>query len=58
MYIGELYSYVSHYEYSENKASYLFIGDTYDQKLNKVKRGKINAIERYRMLPVRAVMDK
>ena len=58
LYIGELYSSVSHYEYSENKASYLFIGDTYDQKLNKVKREKIDAIERYRMLPVRAVMDK
>lgn len=58
LYIGELYSSVSHYEYSENKASYLFIGDTYDQKLNKVKREKINAIERCRMLPVRAVMDK
>lgn len=54
LYIGELYSSVSHYEYSENKASYLFIGDTYDQK----KREKIDAIERYRMLPVRAVMDK
>lgn len=59
LYIGELYSStVSHYEYSDNKASYLFIGDTYDQKLNKVKEKKINAIERYIMLPVRAVMDK
>lgn len=28
LYIGELHSSVSHYEYSENKASYLFIGDT------------------------------
>lgn len=59
LYIGELYSSaVSHYEYSDNKASYLFIGDTYDQKFNKVKEKEINAIERYRMLPVRAVMDK
>ena len=44
--------------FSDNKASYLFIGDTFDQKINKVKKKKINAIERYRMLPVRAVMDK
>ena len=42
----------------ENEGAYLFIGDTYDKKYDKVKEKKVNAIERYRMLPVRAVMDK
>lgn len=58
LYIGELFTSVSDYEYSENQASYLFIGDTYDENLNKVKVKKISSIERYKMLPVRAVMDK
>jgi len=58
LYIGELYSSsVSTYGY-ENEGAYLFIGDTYDKKYDKVKEKKVNAIERYRMLPVRAVMDK
>jgi len=48
---------VSTYGY-ENEGAYLFIGDTYDKKYDKVKEKKVNAIERYRMLPVRAVMDK
>ncbi len=58
LYIGELNSPVSRYKYSENEAAYLFIGDTYDEKCYKIKTVKVGAIERYRMLPVRAVMEK
>ena len=58
LYIGELYSPVSASEYAENKASYLFIGDDYDKNFDNVSVKRISAIERYRMLPVRAVMDK
>lgn len=60
LYIGELYFPVSDYEYSENEASYLFIGDRIYEKNNyqKIKEKKIESIERYRMLPVRPVIDK
>lgn len=57
IYIGELYFDVSTYEYDENQAAYLFIGDTFDN-MEPVREKGINSIERYRMLPVRAVMDK
>ena len=60
LYIGELYSdpFFSS-EYSEDsQASFLFIGDRYDQGYNKVKEERISSIDRYEMLPVRAVMDK
>lgn len=58
LYIGELYSPVSSAKYEENKAAYLFIGDDYDKNFDNVSVTRISAIERYRMLPVRAVMDK
>ena len=58
LYIGELCSPVSSAEYEENKAAYLFIGDEYNRNYDKVSAKRISAIERYKMLPVRAVMDK
>lgn len=57
IYTGELYYEVSSYEYADNKAAYIFIGDTYEN-MNPVRKKEINSIDRYEMLPVRAVMDK
>ena len=59
VYIGELYFDVSTYEYADNQAAYLFMGDSYIENGTKqVKKIEIRSIERYRMLPVRAVIDK
>ena len=57
IYTGELYYDVSSYEYADNKASYIFIGDTYEN-MNPVRKKVIDMIDRYEMLPVRAVMNK
>lgn len=37
---------------------YLFIGETYNDNMDFVRKSKIDCIERYRMLQVRAVCDK
>lgn len=57
LFTGELYWEVSSYEYADNKAAYIFIGDTYENMKSVRKKG-INSIDRCEMLPVRAVMDK
>ena len=36
---------------------YLFIGETYNDNMDFVRKSKIDCIERYRMLQVRAVCD-
>ncbi|MEE1090783.1 MAG: hypothetical protein UH103_05095 [Paludibacteraceae bacterium] len=55
LWTGELSSsYINDFEYP---AAFLFIGDTYD-KGDLVKEEKIYSKERYKMLPVRAVLDK
>ena len=59
IYIGELYFDVATYECADNKAACLFMGDSYIENGTKqVKKILIQSIERYKMLPVRAVMDK
>ena len=58
LYIGELYSPVNLEEYSENKAAFLFIGDTWDTMYNPIRESTIGVVNRYKLLPVRAVMDK
>ncbi len=55
LWTGELSS--SYINDSEYPAAFLFIGDTYD-KGDLVKEEKIYSFERYKMLPVRAVLDK
>lgn len=42
----------------DNPAAYLFIGETYNDNMDFVRKSKIDCIERYRMLQVRAVCDK
>lgn len=58
IYTGELFYDVSTYEYADNQAAYIFIGDSYEEGYKQVKVKGISSIERYRMLPVRAVMSK
>lgn len=43
------------YESSYNSAPFLYIGNTYK---NEKSIAKIDYIDRYQMLPVRAVIDK
>ena len=57
LFTGELYSEVSPYESADNQAAYIFIGDTYDNLESVLTKG-ISSIDRYEMLPVRAVLDK
>lgn len=57
LYSGQLYYNNCYSPNDDNGAAYLFIGDTYDDNMNFVRKSGIGSIERYRMLPVRAVCD-
>lgn len=57
IYTGELYFDVSSDKFAANGAAYIFIGDRY-KNIELVKKQEIDLIDRYEMLPVRAVMSK
>jgi len=42
----------------DNPAAYFFVGETYNDNMDFVRKSAIGSIERYRMLPVRPVCDK
>ena len=58
LYTGQLYFNNCDQFNDDNPAAYLFIGETYNDNMDFVRKSKIDCIERYRMLQVRAVCDK
>lgn len=58
LYTGQLYFNNCYQFNDDNPAAYLFIGETYNDNMDFVRKSKIDCIERYRMLQVRAVCDK
>ena len=57
LYTGQLYFNNCDQFNDDNPAAYLFIGETYNDNMDFVRKSKIDCIERYRMLQVRAVCD-
>lgn len=57
LYTGQLYFNNCYQFNDDNPAAYLFIGETYNDNMDFVRKSKIDCIERYRMLQVRAVCD-
>lgn len=59
LYTGQLY-FNNCYSYNDdNEAACLFVGETYNDNMYFVgNSAMVSSIERYKMLPVRAVCDK
>lgn len=58
LYTGQLYFNNCYVYNDDNPAAYFFVGETYNDNMDFVRKSAIGSIERYRMLPVRPVCDK